>query len=381
MNKKLALFIFVDALGWEELKRYPIMVKEAPYRKPLKTIFGYSSACDPSILSGLYPKDHLHWSSFFYSPKTSPFKALKYLSILPKFLANRARVRHQISKLLKKYYGFTGYFEIYNVPFNLLSYFDYAEKKDLYIKNGLIKGETIFDVMIEKKYPYYVSNWRLGETDNFKNIRSALETGKPKFAYLFLGELDALMHRIGNEHEEVKLKVKSYETRINGLLDFAHKHYENINFYIFSDHGMANITDTVDLISAVTSTNLKFGKDYVAMYDSTMGRFWFLNQQAKDKIHKVLNNFPGGKILNDDVLKSYGTFFPDYMYGDTIFLVEPGVQIVPSFMGEKRIAGMHGYDPEDKDSNAAIMSNNILGDNIIGLTDIHSLMLKEISQE
>ena len=57
-KEKLSLFIFIDAFGWEVAQRHPEflqgLIKDS---KPLETILGYSSACDPSIISGRLPAD------------------------------------------------------------------------------------------------------------------------------------------------------------------------------------------------------------------------------------------------------------------------------------------------------------------------------------
>ena len=40
--KTLGLFVFIDALGWEVLRRHPKFLADlAPERKPLETILGY----------------------------------------------------------------------------------------------------------------------------------------------------------------------------------------------------------------------------------------------------------------------------------------------------------------------------------------------------
>jgi hypothetical protein len=65
MKSKLTLFLFVDAFGWEVLKKNPLFLKgRIKDKMPLKTIFGYSSACDPSIITGKTPQEHGHWNSF-----------------------------------------------------------------------------------------------------------------------------------------------------------------------------------------------------------------------------------------------------------------------------------------------------------------------------
>ena len=57
--------------------------------------------------------------------------------------------------------------------------------------------------------------------------------------------------------------------------------------------------------------------------------------------------------------------------------MDPGWLLCPSFMGEKPLAGMHGYSPEDKDSVAAFMTNT--PDNIqpAHLTDMCAAMKGE----
>src|SRR5207244_2229095 len=93
MKPILPLFVFIDACGWEIIKRDPFMGEAAPHRRQLRSVFGYSSACIPSILSGRYPNEHRNWSYFVYDPPHSPFKSLKWLQVLPNALTGRRRVR------------------------------------------------------------------------------------------------------------------------------------------------------------------------------------------------------------------------------------------------------------------------------------------------
>ena len=72
--KKLALYTFIDAFGWEIYQRYGFLNDILPNARKLETTFGFSSAADPSILTGRYPDQHTHWSSFYYDPDNSPFK-------------------------------------------------------------------------------------------------------------------------------------------------------------------------------------------------------------------------------------------------------------------------------------------------------------------
>jgi hypothetical protein len=51
----------VDACGWEISKDRPFLRALAPARKRLSSVFGYSSTCVPSILSGRWPDEHGNW--------------------------------------------------------------------------------------------------------------------------------------------------------------------------------------------------------------------------------------------------------------------------------------------------------------------------------
>ena len=76
--KKTYVYMFVDALGWEIVSKYNFMQAQLPYRNKVEMQFGYSSSAVPTILSGESPDKHGHFSFFYYSPKTSPFKKFKY---------------------------------------------------------------------------------------------------------------------------------------------------------------------------------------------------------------------------------------------------------------------------------------------------------------
>ena len=64
MKPFLPLFVFVDACGWEIIKDHPFARTLAPERRSLRSVFGYSSACIPSILSGRWPVEHRNWCYF-----------------------------------------------------------------------------------------------------------------------------------------------------------------------------------------------------------------------------------------------------------------------------------------------------------------------------
>ena len=380
-QKKISLFIFIDAFGWEILQNHPHFLEGMTKGcKKLDTILGYSSACDPSIISGLHPSEHMQWSSFYYSPQTCPYAWVKWLQLIPSFLTNNHRIRHKISQWIAKVQGFTGYFQIYNVPFKFLPFFDYAEKKWMWgTQNGLIKGFSIFDHLLFHHVPFYVKeSFHVSDEEQWQKVNDLISEQKIDFSYLLLGKLDAVMHAHGTKHANVDKVIQDYDLQIRALIKKAESQYQEVSWYVFSDHGMHDVKESYDLQSSIDLLCLRYGVDYVAMYDSTMGRFWYFNEHARKTITGCLERISQGKILSDAELKKLGVFFPDKRYGETIFLMNTGILIVPSFMGKKSIPGMHGYHPNDLESSAMICSNRVLPEDLKSIEQIFWLMIQEL---
>ena len=377
-GKTLSIVCFIDALGWDVLRTRQFLEQELPHRKKLRSVFGFSSACVPSILTGRYPQDHLHWSFFYYSPKTSPFKPLRLLRLFPSALINRGRVRHLISKLVKKLYGFTGYFQLYNIPFKHVHLFDYCEKKDLFKPGGMNRGDNIFDRLQAANIRYHVSNWRQGEDANLAALNHDIEQGEIRFAFLYMAAMDALLHQVGKHSPLVDDKFAWYEQKLRQTIQTAEQHYDELRLFICSDHGMASVHTELDLMGQVEQLGLTFKQDYVATYDSTLGRFWTFNDAAREQILALLNRQSLGRVLSKDELASLGCDFPNNQYGEIIFLANPGVMVVPSDMGTNAITGMHGYHPDDIDSDASYISNVPAPDYLEAIPDMFTLMCNEV---
>lgn len=387
MKKSIAIFMFIDALGWEILKKHSFLEDLLPYRSAAMMQFGYSCTAIPTILSGKRPTEHKHLSFYYYDPKNSPFKLFKLLKILPPFF-DRWRVRHQISKLIKRVKGYTGYFELYSMPFGKLQYFDYIEKKDMFVAKGLWPIKNIADELEERNINYHISNWRLSEEENIKALKKDVKEENIEFAFLYTAAMDSLLHMVTKDGKEIGEKLSWYEDKIRSLVSEVENHYENYSLFVMSDHGMTTLTHEVDVESYIKPLGYKLGKDYMSYYDSTMAHFWFFNKKCRADILKILPTIPHSRLLNDEDKKRYGIDFSDSMYGEEILLMEAGTQIVPSDMGKKSLPGMHGFAPEDKDSDASWLGTDKLdksphwvGDYFTVMLDYMNRLVKERNEE
>lgn len=378
MRPVLPLFIFIDACGWEIIRDDPFASQWAPHRRKLTSVFGYSSACVPSILSGRWPAEHRNWCYFVFNPSNSPFQGLRPLRWLPPALTSRRIFRRWLSKWVKHRLGFRGYFDLYNMPFRQISWFDFTEKKSPLQPGGMNRGANIFDFLQQHRIPYHVSEPQCSETDNLASAIKDLEAERVDFAFVYWPGLDGLLHRVGNQSPEIPLKLRQYETWLAQLLQTARQHYADIRLYIFSDHGMANCDELLDLKSKIAQLRLQMPADYAVVYDSTMARFWFFNERARREITDCLKGIPQGRVLPKEELRELGAWFPDGYFGELIFLVKEGVLIVPSDMGERPIPAMHGYHPAEKQSYAVLCTNQLpLPEECSAIPHIYRLMARE----
>jgi hypothetical protein len=378
MKAVLPLFVMIDACGWEIVKNDPFAQAFAPTRKKLGSVFGYSSTCIPSILSGRWPDDHRNWCYFVYDPARSPFKPLRHLRWLPTTLTSRRIFRRWLTRFVKVRLNFRGYFDLYNIPFKHISLFDFTEKKSPLRPNGMNRGPNIFDFLERRQIPYFVSEPARSESENSSELILQIRKEQIDFAFLYWPELDGLLHRAGNDSAEVPVKLRTYERWIEELLLAAQNHYTEVHLYVFSDHGMANCDQLLDLKAVIDTLPLRMGVDYAVVYDSTMARFWFFKQSAREQVAAALGRVPQGRILSDEELEQLHVLFADRYFGELIFLVQEGVLIVPSHMGERPIRAMHGYHPTDKHSYAALLTNQpSIPDDVNALPDLYRIMTRE----
>lgn len=381
METHLDLFIMIDACGWEIIKTRPwFLQRAAPHRRRLESVFGYSSTCVPSILSGRWPDEHHNWCYFIHDPEGSPFASLRWLRWIPKALTSRRLVRRHLTKWVKRSLGFQGYFDLYNIPFRHIHLYDFTEKKSPLKPKGMNRGENIFDQLEAQSVPYFVTDPDLSEEANRDRLNTDISAGSIRFAFQYWAGLDGLLHRVGNQAAEIDPKLAEYEAWITRTLELARQNYDSVTLHVFSDHGMANCDTHLDVAARINSLGLQPGTDYNVVYDSTMARFWFFNEEARQRVTTALNKVPEGRIVPDSELKAMRAHFEDGRFGQLIFLVEEGTLIVPSHMGERPIKAMHGYHPNAPQSYATLFSStpDVPAD-ITHIPHIHRLMLQAIT--
>ncbi len=103
--------------------------------------------------------------------------------------------------------------------------------------------------------------------------------------------------------------------------------------------------------------------------------------EGEVRVVDALSNLDCGAILSDDDLRREGVYFDDHRFGELVFLMNPGVLIVPSHMGANAPRGMHGFTPEHPDSYAVLMSSTKLEPAPTHIKDTFTAMKSMLERE
>ncbi|HEX6804559.1 MAG TPA: alkaline phosphatase family protein [Terriglobales bacterium] len=375
-KRHITLCVLIDALGWKVLEDQYFLNDVLAFRQPLKTVLGFSSAAIPSLLTGRAPSEHGHWNLFYYDPEHSPFARLRWLRYLPGALVNH-RVSEKLIKEAGRHLFHMGpQFECYVKP-ALMPWFNWVERRCIYEPGGISGAPSIFDKLMEAGIPYRAYSYHhYNDKEILERANDDLQNSDAEFFFVYLCELDAELHAFWTEPERLQARLNAYGTHIHTLLDTALRVDSEASIAVFSDHGMAPVTNRYDLVKDIHALGWNMPGDYLAVYDSTMARFWFFNEETRQSINKRLAAERCGRILAEAELQELGVLFPDRRYGETIFLLDSGYMFYRSdfHSGNWLPAGMHGYHPNDSYSDAVFLCNRAPIDPLHCIRDIYSYM-------
>jgi hypothetical protein len=380
--RPIRIFVLIDALGWRFLEGRRFLNDELPVRAPLRTVLGFSSGAIPAILTGRPPAQNGHWNLFYYDPKDSPFRWLRALSFLPDRLVNNRVARKLMKEMGRRVLGMGTNFECCVSP-RLLPWFNYLEKRDIYARGGILGAPSIFDELDRQKIPHRVYTYHdWNDRKILELVRRDVESSEASFFFVYLSELDMLFHEHSQEEKLMEERLGWYEHQLQELFRLARGLDPNAAFTIISDHGMAPVREHFDLVKQVDELGFTMPRDYLAIYDSTMARFWFFSDGVRGEILELLRRLPCGQILSDEELDQLGILFPDRRYGEAIFLLKPGWMLTRSdFNGRGWMpVGMHGYHPDDPHSDAIFLSNRRPPIEMRTIADVHTCLLQALDE-
>src|SRR4029077_10265147 len=296
--RRTHIFVLVDALGWTYIRDREFLSDLLPYRQPLHTVLGFSSGAIPTILTGVSPAQHGHWNLFYFDPERSPFRFTRPLSWLPEKLINRRVIRKLLKEIGRRLLGLGRGFECKVSP-RVLSWFNFVETRNIYEPGGISGAPSIFDRLVKNNIEYRSYCYhRYSDQEILKETARDLKESKCGFFFLYLSELDAFLHDHCQDSAAVSERIAWYDRELRNLYELAERVNPEVTFTVFSDHGMTPVHHHFDLVEQVELLGLKMPSDYLSVYDSTMARFWFFNDRARQKVIDCLSQITCGKIIS-----------------------------------------------------------------------------------
>lgn len=360
MSRPINLIVLIDALGWRYLEGRSFLEDWLTYRRPLRTVLGFSSGAIPTILTGLPPAITGHWNLFYYDPQGSPFHWMKYFQFLPQSAVDHRVTRRLVTEIGRRFLGMGPGFECCVSP-RLLPWFNWVEKKNIYDRGGITGAPSIFDQIGAEGIPFRAYSYHeSSDAEILRRVEFDLANSDATFFFIYLCEMDMFLHDHCHESAKIKMKLEWYEQNLRRLFAQARRLDPEARLILTSDHGMTPVQNHYDLLGRLEPLALRMPEDLLAVFDSTMARFWFFNDRARQAVTNAFEGLPCGRWLTDEELTSGGIFFSDRRFGERIFLLHPGWLLSRSdFNGAGWMpAGMHGYHPDDPYSDAVFLTSH-----------------------
>lgn len=362
---------------------YGFLRPALPFRTALRTRLGYSSGAIPTLLTGAPPSVHGHWNLLYYDPQGSPFRWLRRVpGSLLQYLDTRYG-RFALGWMGRHWLGLGPSFECAVRPADL-PWFNWAEKKHLYQPGSLAPYPSAFDHWERAQLPYAIYSYRSGDDwQLLQRAHKAITRGKASVIFLYLCGLDHSLHCHRDNPAALRADLTRYATALAGLYTAACARDSRCRFRVFSDHGMAPVSRRVPLRVALQQRGWQLQRDYLAVLDSTMLRLWFFNDAARRDIEAWLRTLDCGRVLDQAELERQGVWFPDYRFGELIFLLDAGCMVSEGeFNGRGwNPSGMHGYDPADPDSDAILLSNVPADVRLTRIDDLYACLCEPLHEE
>lgn len=350
--------ILIDGFRHDMLdNKTPFLTKKADQGVTgiLEPPLGY--CLHPTWFAGLYPESSDRFLQHIYSQQSSNNKPLKLVSLLQRNRSTRLPAGFAIHRFLHSSYEFAPF-----IPFTMLKYFDVAEKLPPWHPQYLTQVTTLFDILREEqlKWLFIGSPGSDQRTLSILNKYKKMISKEHSFIWLHFAELDWASHKFGPESAQSKEKLKEIDKTVEKIhLHLSHTHTE-VNTLVFGDHGHVEVNKTIDLKKLLKQTSSRMGEDYIYFLDSTIARFWFKNERARNEITDILSSITHGKVLSKDDLIKYRCNFQDSKHGQLMWIANEGCIILPNFwQGTTIVRGMHGYLPEVRSNHSRFVISGL----------------------
>jgi hypothetical protein len=343
----------------------------------LRPILGYSDAIRATVFTGAYPDEHGYWMEYCYRPESAPMRRLATLNALDRLPVDVARraIKWGLSQtVIRRIASQRGYAQLSmrHFPFRSLTCFDWTLRKSM-SEDGALGMPTLFDRLTEAGVSWsYLDAARDGTRGMLRAIET-LDRGTG-FAFVYLHHIDMASHLLGVEGGLFRRMVRRTDRLTGEVVDRIRSRLGDVDLVVFSDHGMSQVRRTVAYPHLWTHP--AFPSRFCFALDATMVRLWFADRdpELRDEVRAAVQAGAPGRWLSADELRELHLSFDDRLYGDEVFLLDPGVAIFPNFHSMLNPRAMHAYHPDDPDQQGiCIAPDTEPARELVELVEVHEL--------
>lgn len=380
--EELNIFMYIDALPLEYINPnytpylYKFITAGSFYI--LENIPGYSFGIQSAILSGKLPQDTLHWMPYIFKTERKVFHSLHsmYIPLLRRAPLHYLEALRQTDLQPLKY---TYQFMLCNpllkhsnegvklcgTPLSLLD--------DILIYPYYYMNENPFFLMLKKELEHYnISVVYMGHS--LSNAVEILRLTKKEtdlvskesarlILFIYIDNLDGVGHSRGIETPDWLNVLRAVDVFLYLLYKRLNSISYHTNLIVFSDHGMCNADEYIDIENLFLRYFPRNSIQYII--DATLA-FIRVNRDdsnTKDLMVKVLERKLHKKVmvldteLHYEELKQNGVHFANREYGDIIIQAKPCKEFFPNFYSiTNKLIGLHGFWPNEPVQQAFIVS-------------------------
>jgi len=302
---------------------------------------------ETTMFTGMWPNVHNVWTEFRYACKTTRTKEdwlleirTRTMDLLPSDLL-KSRLRFAVERYL-----FHRLYRTPNlIPASAMSYFEPSMPRGIIESNALDGVKTAFDFFRRGGIRFvFIEPWISGDSGVLGKVKKEVKANhKFPFWYIKLNNLDHLGHKFGPVPSMFRDGLAETDFYVEQVVTLLQKENPKLNVLVLTDHGMSKVNRSVDILQDLRQLKSRMYQDYVLFVDSTMVRFWFFDDRAKQEVCDFLSQTNFGHILNSKE-KEFLKIPSDPRYGTLIYALDEGYVFHPCFFHSRSLMkGMHGY--------------------------------------
>ncbi len=334
------------------------------WSSPLRPILGYSDGIRATIFTGRYPDEHGYWMEYGMRPSSSPWTWAQNFGALDRFPSDVALRGTKLAVSMSAMRAMARrrqleHMDLRNVPFRALPYFDLTLRVPMTSYRAL-ECATIFDRCRDAglKFVYLNSSKIDRETLVHRAANLPDDIG---LVFVYLHHIDMASHVFGIDSQRFRHSLTSTDELIRQTVGAVHDQFPDSPTLVFSDHGMSRIEEQHGIPRL--HRHPAFPKRFLFALDATMVRVWYWRDDAalRAEVRDIVAHTYRGHWLADHELDAFHLRFGSRLYGDEMFLLEPGTAIFPNFHSYIKPKAMHAYDPADRDQLGILVAPSHVG--------------------